>query len=294
MRVVAKEVYGYFSIQVALYMSLSMFFAKEAVRKAAIRELEDNRSRRSAFNMLQLMLPINLIMLGLVTAYIVISASPDATLEYFLPSMLCFASAITLECYLEVYYVYMVLAKDMSPSLKLKGIGIFLKSCLLYLMITQGYGLLSYALSELLYQLYLLVGYPYLISKRQIKVEDATLPAVDEIRIVTSLPKRTHENSDGYLYPYVLDSHTELLVDFAKAAALKFLLQEGEKIFMVIFSEEITGGLENSLQLQAEFSLVANFLGIFVQLIFAPVEETAFILFSSRKNPDLKTMAFWL
>jgi hypothetical protein len=37
MRLVAKDVYGYVSVQVALYMSLSMFFAKEAVRKTVIR-----------------------------------------------------------------------------------------------------------------------------------------------------------------------------------------------------------------------------------------------------------------
>ena len=52
MRLVVKEVYGYVSIQVALFMSLSLFFAKEAVRKVAIRELNDNRSTTSAFNML--------------------------------------------------------------------------------------------------------------------------------------------------------------------------------------------------------------------------------------------------
>jgi hypothetical protein len=31
-----------------------------------------------------------------------------------------------------------------------------------------------------------------------------------------------------------------------------------------------------------------------VQLLFAPTEETATILFSQKKSPDLDTLAFWL
>ena len=223
-------------------MSMSMFFAKESVRKAAIRSVEDNRSKLSAFNLMQLSLPINLILLGIVTAYIVFGTEPAAELEYFVPSMLCFAFAITLECYLEVYYVYMVFTKDLSPRLKLEGFGVFLKSGILYLMLTQGFGLLSYAIGEVVYQMFLLVGYPYLISKRQVKLEDAYLPPLEEIRVVTSLPRRQDLSDSSYFYPFVLDTHSDLLVDFTKAAALKFVLQEGEKLFMIIFAEQLIAG----------------------------------------------------
>jgi hypothetical protein len=63
---------------------------------------------------------------------------------------------------------------------------------------------------------------------------------------------------------------------------------------MLVFASKMTGGSDESLRMQAELSLVANFLGMLVQLLFAPTEETALILFSARKNPDLKALSFWM
>lgn len=40
----------------------------------------------------------------------------------------------------------------------------------------------------------------------------------------------------------MLDSHTEMLVDYTKAAGLKFVLQEGEKIFMIMFAAQMSIG----------------------------------------------------
>lgn len=39
---------------------------------------------------------------------------------------------------------------------------------------------------------------------------------------------------------------------------------------------------------------MSNFLGLIIQLLFAPAEETALILFSSRKAPDLNALSHWL
>jgi len=136
MRIVLKEVYGYFSVQVALYMSLCLFFAKESVRKAAIRELDDNRGIRSAFNMMQLTLPINLLLTALCTIYILFFSKPSTELEYFVPSIVCWALALAVECYLEVYYVYMVLSKDLTPRLTLETVGVLFKTLLLWGMLT--------------------------------------------------------------------------------------------------------------------------------------------------------------
>lgn len=295
MRAVAKEVYGYVSVQVALYMSLSMFFAKEAVRKAVIRELGDNRSMRSSFNLMQLTLLINLLLMVLVTCYIIFFTESASELQYFVPSMLLYAGTIVLQCYLEAYYVYMVFSKDLTPRLTLESIGVFIKTGLLYLMLTQEMHLLAYAASEFIYELFLLVGYPLLIARQPPKLETAYLPPLAELRVVTALPVRETDNEEkSYFAPYVLDTHAELLADFTKASLLKFVLQEGEKIFMVMFAAQLTNGSEDSLKIQAEFALVANFLGMLVQLMFAPAEETALILFSSRKEPDLPALQFWL
>ena len=165
MRLVNKEVYGYVSIQVALYMSLSMFFAKEAVRKAAIRDIGDNRSIRSSFNLVQLTLPLNLIMTGLATAFILFLTNPSLELDYFVPSILCWAASLTMECYLEAYYVYMTLSKNLTPRVTLETVGVIIKTTLNYLLLTQNLHLISYAASQLVYNTILLVGYPYMIGK---------------------------------------------------------------------------------------------------------------------------------
>jgi peptidoglycan biosynthesis protein MviN/MurJ (putative lipid II flippase) len=141
MRLVHKEVYGYVSVQVALYMSLSMFFAKEAVRRAALRNFDDNRETQSAFNLVQLMLPINLLILLVATLYLVFLSRPSGELEYFVPSILCWAAALAIESYLEAYYVYTSLSKDLSPRLKLESIGILVKTVLNYGMLFLGFHL---------------------------------------------------------------------------------------------------------------------------------------------------------
>jgi hypothetical protein len=109
-RLVTKEAYAYANVQISLYMSLSMYFAREAVRKAAIREMGDNRSIKSSFNLMQLTLPINLLITVLTTAYILLWTTPDPGLDYFVPSMICFAASIVVQCFTEVYYVYMTIS----------------------------------------------------------------------------------------------------------------------------------------------------------------------------------------
>lgn len=93
-RLVTKQAYGYVNVQISLYMNLSMYFAREAVRKAAIREMGDNRSIKSSFNLMQLTLPINLLITLLTTGYILIFTTPDEGLDYFWPSMICFAASL--------------------------------------------------------------------------------------------------------------------------------------------------------------------------------------------------------
>jgi len=208
MRLVLKEVYGYMSVQVALYMSLSMFFAKESVRKAVIRELGDNRSIRSSFNLIQLTLPINMILTLFVTAYIIFFTERASDLQYFVPSMLLFAASIVLQIYLEAYYAYMVLSKDLTPRFTLESIGIFVKMGLLYLLLLKDMHLLAYAASEVAYYLLLLVGYPILIARKPPSVENAHLPTLEDLRVCVPLPERPEDNKEkSYLFPYVLDSH---------------------------------------------------------------------------------------
>jgi len=170
-------------------MSLSLFFAKESVRKASIRELDDNRTLRSTFNMMQLTLPINMLLVALATAYIIFFTTPSTDLQYFIPSIICWMLALAVECLLEVYYVYMILSKDLTPRLTLETLGVLIKTLMLWGMLKYDFHLLSFAVSQLAYNLLLLVGYPYLISRRQKKVEDARIPPLEELRIVKALPE---------------------------------------------------------------------------------------------------------
>jgi hypothetical protein len=169
-------------------------------------------------------LPINLLLTALVTAYILFFTETNE-LQYFVPSMLLYAGALVLQCYLEAYYVYMDVSNDLSPRVQLESVGIFIKTGMLYLMLTYDMHLLSYAASEFTYHLMLLVGYPLLIARIPPKVETAHMPPLDELRVVMPLPARPTDNKEkSYFVPYVLDNHTELLADFTKASLLKFIL----------------------------------------------------------------------
>jgi hypothetical protein len=76
-------------------------------------------------------------------------------------------------------------------------------------------------------------------------MEEAHLPRLKDIRVVDGIPERQGDSGKNYFTPYVLDSHTELLADFSKQAALKFVLEQGEKIFMVVYAVQLTSGDAN-------------------------------------------------
>ena len=119
----------------------------------------------------------------------------------------------------------MIISKDLNPRLKVESFAILVRSLLLWLLLTRDLQLLSFAISQLVYILILLFGYPLLLSKKILKVEDAYLPNLDEIRVVKSLPERREDRSTkNYFSPYVLDYHVEKLSDFTKAAVVKFVL----------------------------------------------------------------------
>lgn len=132
----------------------------------------------------------------------------------------------------------MTISQNMGPRVKLETVGWFIKELLMYLMRLQNYHLLAYAVTQLVYDTILLVGYPYFIGKDQAtpKMEEAHLPRLKDFRVVDSVPERKGDSGKNYFTPYVLDSHTELLFDFTKQSVLKFVLEQGEKIFMIVFA----------------------------------------------------------
>jgi hypothetical protein len=104
-----------------LFSSLALFFAKEAVQKVAVRELDDNRSANSSINLMVLALPINFLIIGILTCILILFGRPSTNLEFFIPSIICFGAFLVLDCYADIYYVYMVLQKDLSIRLKVES-----------------------------------------------------------------------------------------------------------------------------------------------------------------------------
>jgi hypothetical protein len=47
----------------------------------------------------------------------------------------------------------------------------------------------------------------------------------------------------------VLDNHAVLLSDFTKSSLLKFILQEGEKIFMILYETQLAVGNVDPLKI---------------------------------------------
>lgn len=128
-----------------------------------------------------------------------------------------------LECYADIYYVYMVLQKDLSVRLKVESFATLLRSGFTWILLTNNFHLFSYAIGQLAFSSMLCFGYRFLLLQQLPRIETAHLPQISEILVVFPFPERLEDkNSKNYYFPYVLDTHAELLLEFTKAAAVKF------------------------------------------------------------------------
>jgi len=82
-----------------------------------------------------------------------------------------------------------------------------------------------------------------------------------------------------------LKEHAEDLWNFTQVCLIKFVLTEGEKIVIFYFTNS-SNKEENqeTIRQAAEYGLVSNLISIVCRLVFAPLEEIAFNLFSKLKT----------
>ena len=150
-RFVQKEVYGYANIQLHLFYSMILFYSKEAVRKSCQRELHLSTAHsrptinRSALNLVLLSLPRQLL-LSLLTYLFVTHFYPPPLAHFRLSLFLtCFSALLENLC--EPFYLVILQRMEMSKRVKAEGLAIFVKSILLYMLISlyKDSGLLAFA-----------------------------------------------------------------------------------------------------------------------------------------------------
>jgi hypothetical protein len=64
----------------------------------------------------------------------------------------------------EPFYVRMLLRMEFAMRAKAESVAIFNKTVLIYLLVSKGYGLMAYAIAQLVYSIVLLIIYSYLFS----------------------------------------------------------------------------------------------------------------------------------
>lgn len=97
----------------------------------------------------------------------VFNEQPDY--DYFKISILITVIAAFMENLSEPYYVVMLLNMEFSHRAKAESVSIFVKSILIYGLVYQGYGLLAYAVAQLMYALTMFCIYTVMNSLSQSK-----------------------------------------------------------------------------------------------------------------------------
>jgi oligosaccharide translocation protein RFT1 len=146
-RIVVPEVYGYANIQLQLYGSIVLWFLKESVRKAVQRKIEGSEAQinKSAINIVVISFGVQIALAAIV--YLTVTRLYPMNFESFNISIALTVVASLVESFSEPFYVKMLLSMEFGLRAKAESGSIFVKTVLIYYLVSKGYGLLAYALS---------------------------------------------------------------------------------------------------------------------------------------------------
>ena len=173
-----------------LYNSIVLWYCKESVRKTVQRKVQPPEgSEKVKFEAIVKTSAVNMVLLCFVVQ-VVLSAAVyfgvtilynQPHFDYFKVSILITVLAALVESACEPFYVLMLLNMDFSVRAKAESIAIFFKSVLIYLLVFKGFGLLAYAVAQLVYGFILLALYFYQMKERDLAQTVRTYFSLNEI-----------------------------------------------------------------------------------------------------------------
>ncbi|CAE7396721.1 RFT1 [Symbiodinium natans] len=258
-RLASPEAYGVGYVSLQLLSNLILFAAKEGFRKVALRaapqgaeEPDEALQSQSSANLGWCGFASGAVAAGPLAFYWLRSAPASASWSYQ-GAVLLTAVASVLEGVAEPFVIRALAAQEFQRRAAGEAGAILARTFgMLFLTLAFGDVPLAFGASQLLFATVWLawLAWPCVMGEKEHLWQPSLL-------------------AGGAL---VLPHHWALLVEFAGMVLLKLALTEGEKMLLLVLFTEQDWGV---------FGLVSNLGSIILRLLFAPIEEIAYSVFSA-------------
>ncbi|KAF7726354.1 Oligosaccharide translocation protein rft1 [Apophysomyces ossiformis] len=273
-RYTSRETLGIASIKLELLLSTILFISREGFRCALLRSDTDSE-KDSGKDGEQKILNLSYIptSLGLVTTLLtcgyylsIISEEEASTYPYYRTSVILFGVSALAELLVEPLFVLAMNRLYFRLRVSVEGIAVILR-CLVTFGLTllgatgQGntYGVLAFALGQLVFGLTMTFGYIgyFLFGHTATSHEISLLPQ-----------KLRYANGRSYWFDKDL---MNLALTMTKQSLLKHVLTEGDKMLISVLSTDKD---------QGEYAFAVNYGSLVARILFQPLEEAGRTFFS--------------
>ncbi|KAL0073403.1 Rft protein-domain-containing protein [Phycomyces blakesleeanus] len=291
LRFTSAETLGIASVQFELLLSTILFLSREGFRCALLRSQETKTSSSESFlgildttpeGVEQKTTNVSYIptCLGLITTILACSyfLSFDQTCPHYHLSVIIFGVAAMAELVIEPLFILALQRLYFQVRVSVEGVAVVLRCLVTFGLTILGsrgngentYGVLAFAIAQLVFGLTMMVGYLGFFAMEVSKGNIA----------LRSLYPRRLVSTDGKVY-WFDRTLLDLSITLTKQSLLKHILTEGDKMLITALSTDDNQGI---------YAFVVNYGSLVVRILFQPLEETGRTLFSKvlSVSPDQK------
>ncbi|OAD71888.1 hypothetical protein PHYBLDRAFT_98127, partial [Phycomyces blakesleeanus NRRL 1555(-)] len=269
LRFTSAETLGIASVQFELLLSTILFLSREGFRCALLRRILDTTPEgveQKTTNVSYIPTCLGLITTILACSYFL---SFDQTCPHYHLSVIIFGVAAMAELVIEPLFILALQRLYFQVRVSVEGVAVVLRCLVTFGLTILGsrgngentYGVLAFAIAQLVFGLTMMVGYlgffAMEVSKGNIALRS--------------------------LYPLYWFDRTllDLSITLTKQSLLKHILTEGDKMLITALSTDDNQGI---------YAFVVNYGSLVVRILFQPLEETGRTLFSKvlSVSPDQK------
>ncbi|KAG0173287.1 Oligosaccharide translocation protein rft1 [Apophysomyces sp. BC1021] len=280
-RYTSRETLGIASIKLELLLSTILFISREGFRCALLRGDADTEKRsnedgeQKITNLSYIPTSVGLVTTFLACGYYLSKIGQDeaSRYPYYRTSVVLFGVSALAELLVEPLFVLAMNRLYFQLRVSVEGVAVILRCLVTFGLTLLGatgqtntYGVLAFAIGQLVYGLTMALGYSGYFLLRTNTRSDAM-----------SLLPRKLRSADGRTY-WFDDQLLSLASTLTKQSLLKHVLTEGDKMLISALSTD---------EDQGEYAFAVNYGSLVARILFQPLEETGRTFFSkvlSAKN----------